>query len=354
MLGEIADLYPAVTPLPSDALITQRRESIGEFIKGFDKPGLLFATVELAAFGFPAGAGSQVRVAAEVLTKAIQAQQPSFTSDLNSNALDLQICACIALGEHFTQIAKKPTWQGDAAAALLVSALQTRPVVAEAHLQKVLNRIVEAARLALDTDAINERRITDVGLSEIDGADIATLTKSCNAAVKELNEALEQTSRVSREELNILWWMFGGRSTTLSQPFNELEPGCRVVAAAIELAQLTLLPPAPTAPQFLFRILEHDSKLTIRQLIQSCPEPLLKSAICPKQALDVVVKEHPSLMPLTWLCVRRIDSGGASGWENEFELKTHIGVKQQRRASEWAIQLFNEAIAARLIVAAGS
>ncbi|MGH9427110.1 MAG: GTPase-associated system all-helical protein GASH, partial [Terriglobia bacterium] len=164
-------------------------------------------------------------------------------------------------------------------------------------------------------------------------------------------EALDRHLRVDREELQILWWVFGCHSTTVDKPFHAIDVCQRAIAAGSELAELVIVPPARGSSQFLHAVLKEDRQLTLRQLIEPCGPDVLQSVARRSGEVDPVLKAHPSLLPLMWLSVRRIESGMASGWEAECEQRTHVSPNEDRAASTWAVQVFNECVAARLLVA---
>ena len=59
------------------------------------------------------------------------------------------------------------------------------------------------------------------------------------------NRELYDVARTQSEELNMLWWLFGGRSREFDTPFTELPSECTPLIAAKELSELTLVLPGP-------------------------------------------------------------------------------------------------------------
>ncbi len=347
MLNRLSDFYRIVNPDPSDTLITQRKEAIVVFMGQFSSPGLQYACADIAAFGLGTAPSATRAEAAKSIIAAIQGPQPSFSSDIGANPLDLRVFAGIALGEHLA------THSDGTTAALVISALATRALPQERYLAEFVSALLQVARRSAEAAGNAQRRRPDLEITGLQGADIATFSQSVKSALDEFKEAVDRNLRVDREELEILWYVFGGRSTTLEKPFHAIDISQRILASGSELAEIVIVPPVMGSAQFLHAILKDDRPLTLRHLIDPCNSVLLESIARRRAATTEVLMGHPALLPLTWLSCRRLDSGMASGWEGEFEQKTHISAGDERTASNWATQVFNECIATRLLAEAG-
>lgn len=343
MLNRLSDFYRIVYPAPTDALIKQRKEAIVEFMKGFSQRELQYACADIAAFGLSSTHSTAEASAANAIISAIQVPQPSFSSDIDANALDLRVFAGVALGEHLLT-------QGDrSTAALVISALATKPLPQERYLAEFISALLDAARTSAQAAAAAARERPDLEIAGLQGTDVPNFSKSVKAALDKFREAIERNLRTDQEELQILWWVFGSHSTSLGSSFQDIDLPERVMASASELAELVILPPTKGSVQFLHAVLKDDRPLTLRRLMEPCDSSLLASVVRHREAAAAVLSNHPALLPLTWVSCRRVDSGMAPGWEAEFEQKTHISVADERAASSWAIQVFNESVTARLL-----
>jgi len=359
MLSHLSDVYRIVNPNPPDAVITQRREAIVAFLERLAEPTIRYACADIAAFGFGVTPGASQAAAAQLLIAAIQGPQPSFSSDIATNALDLRVCAGVALGEYLEPSApsdedEEGKEQGDSnedMAALVISALATRPLPQDQHLAGFVSALLRIARQSLEKAGRAKRERPKLAMATISGTDVPSLLKNLNTALGDFADVVDRNLQADREELEILWWVFGGHSTTLGKPFQALDLAQRAMAAGSELAKIALLPPAPGSAQFLLAVLQEDRSLTLGQLMKSCGADILQSVAERAKGIETVLKDHPALLPLTWLCGRRIDSGLVPGWEAEFQQKTHVSSNDERTASEWAVQVFNECIAARFLAA---
>ena len=344
MLNRLSDFYRIVNLEPSDALITQRKEAITSFLGQLSNRDLQYACTDIAAFGLGSPPSPKQEEAAKLMIAAIQGPQPSFSSDIGTNPLDLRVFAGVSIGEHISQQADVTS------AAVLVAALGTITLPQERYLAEFLSSLLAVARGCIETEAKAVRaRAAELEVPAIQGTDWPTISKNVKSILEKFKDVIEQNVRADREELEILWWVFGGYSATMGKQFAALDLSERVVASANELANLVVTPPTRGSQQFLNAVLKENGSLSLRQLIEPCHPALLESMTASRAETSEVLSGHPSLLPMTWLSCRRLDSGMSTGWEDEFERKTHISVTNERTASNWAAQIFNERIAARLI-----
>jgi len=345
MLSRLSDYYRIVNPNPPDSLITQRRDAIVDFLPRLTESETRWGCIDIAAFDLRPSLTGMQATTIDYLVAAIKSKQPSFTSDVVANALDLRVCAGVALGEYIATKSAKD------AAALVISAIGTRPLPEERHLADFTSALLTVARQALEAGALEARTRPALEIVDVAGTDPGTIAKNLNSTLSAFNLAVNQNLQADREELQILWWIFGGQTTTLSKPFQSIDLGQRALAAGIELAELVLLPPGPNSAQFIFSVLQEDRGLKLSQIVSSCGTDLLQPLSKKAKVSEALLRDCPALLPLTWLGGRLIDSGMAPGWEMEFERKTHISPNVERMAALWASQVFNECVAARLLVA---
>lgn len=345
MLDHISDFYRIVHPEPPDALISQRKEAIGTFVEQLSDRELRYASADIAAFGLGPTPNARQTKAAHSIVAAIQGPQPSFSSDIAASPVDLRVFAGIAVAEHIKNS------DDIATAALISSALETRLLPKERHIAEFLCALLEAARRTTESAAVEHRKRPELAIPPVQGTDVPTLAKSVKGAIDEFKAAVDQNVRADREELEILWYVFGAYSTSVGKPLQELDISQRVLASASELAELVIVPPMKRAAQFLYATVKAEHSLTLRQLVEPCSEVLLESVGRHTTETSDVLTNHPALLPIMWLSRRRLDSGMSSGWEAEFEQKTHISPIEDRTAFNWAAQVFNECVAARLLSA---
>lgn len=128
----------------------------------------------------------------------------------------------------------------------------------------------------------------------------------------------EQTTRyisIQDEELNMLWWLQGGRSNTLGQPFTDIPRDQRPIVLACELAEATLAIPGAAAVQSLLARAGVDDQepLTIAAAVQALPADWLRK-VCP---IELERQISPVTTPLHEAIKRRLEVEGDSwvaGW----------------------------------------
>ena len=347
MLNRLSDFYRIVNPEPSDALITQRREAIVSFLEQLSKRELQYACVDIAAFGLGPSPSTAQAEAAKAIIAAIQVPQPSFSSDIGANVLDVRVFAGVALGEYL--LAQTETEA--ITAALVISALGTRVPPQERYLAEFVLALQQVAQGSIEAAGRAGRERPELDMDAFQGTDVPTITRSINDVLNKFKDAVDKNLRADREELQVLWWVFGGYSTRLGEQFESLDLPQRILASATELADLVIVPPMKASNQFLNAVLREDRPLTLRHLIEPLTSVVLESVAGRRAQMSVVLSGNPALLPLSWLCCRRLESGMVTGWEGEFEQKTHISVSDERSASSWARQVFNECVVARLLAA---
>lgn len=346
MLSQLSSLYRIVNPSPSDDLIRQRREAIETFVPQLADAECRYPCIEIALAGFRDPPSDSQNSFAASLADAIQGPQPSFIRDIGSSAMDLRVCASIALAEYI----KGGTGSALEAALTTVAAGMSRPLPEERTLATLICEILKLSSQFITSSSEVRRKRLDLVPPTIQGANVAQLAKSVAAAITTLNDTLSQNLSIDQEELQVLWWVFAGRSTTVGKRFSDLEVPQRLVLSGAELADRALLPAMLNAHEFLARVVDSDSRISIQQIVKGCDRPTLSALTKYSSDLSDIVVELPALLPLTWLFRRRLESDLASGWESEFEHKTLLSSALELPATSWAEQVFNEAVAAQSVM----
>ena len=146
----------------------------------------------------------------------------------------------------------------------------------------------------------------------------AAWSKVAQALAKRQSEFEQQTARyisIQDEELNMLWWLQGGRSHTLGQPFADIPRDQRPIVLACELAEATFtIPGAASIQSLLARAGVDDLEpLSIAAAVQSISPKWLRDA-CPS---ELEAKISPVTTPLHEAFKRRLEVDGDSwvaGW----------------------------------------
>lgn len=165
---------------------------------------------------------------------------------------------------------------------------------------KALEEAVAAATSPSYPGAVSHERFVAV----IDQV-VATINKSSNAAgahsAKVATWAQRALSQL-REELDMLWWLVSGHSSSAGRPWRELDPAAAAVAVGWELAGLvTILPGPPVATELLRQLLEitfdDAPTVSVSHALESLPEGLPRP-----RSIDAII----DLMPIVAVCAGRV------------------------------------------------
>jgi hypothetical protein len=359
MLKKITEWYRTVDPDPKDDTIEKRRASADEFVKAMTNDaksvkGLLplIATVVSGPEKDNKAVGS--------LIEAIRQHQPSFVGDPTGNALELRVFGALALGEVLD---RKGPFASDieVAASLLVAALSIPPSAPQRHLDRVFTDLLQLAHETIQSYAFARRKRSLTSLPPFDRIaapappDAPNWAKAIYTPIKASLDAIQEQAISDREELEVLWWMFNGYSDRAKAFFSDLSPSTTAMTAGSELARLVIAPATESVRQMVRRMVlarspeEARSPTSITVLVTSCPEATLQLIAPDTSAARELTRDHPTVLPVTWLCRRLLESERSPGWEKEFERKTRISpTADLLPLVDWAVQVFNEGIAVRL------
>jgi hypothetical protein len=154
----------------------------------------------------------------------------------------------------------------------------------------------------------------------------AACSESLNALAERQFEYEQQTARyisIQDEELNMLWWLQGGRSQTLDLPFVDIPRAQRPIVLACELAEATFtIPGTASILSLMARAgLDELESLTMVEVVQSLPTETLREVF----PVELEAKISPVTTPLHEAFKRRLEVDGNSwveGWASVCDLDT--------------------------------
>lgn len=190
----------------------------------------------------------------------------------------------------------------------------TRAALARSIRRRPVLRMPAMPLLAVDPEKAVEAEDPNEALKLL----AAACSEVAQALAERQSEFEQQTARyisIQDEELNMLWWLQGGRSQTLGQPFADIPRDQRPIVLACELAEATFaIPGAASIQSLLARAGVDDLEpLTIAAAVQSMPTEWLRDA-CPS---ELEAKISPVTTPLHEAFKRRLEVDGDSwvaGW----------------------------------------
>jgi hypothetical protein len=351
MIGRAFEWFRIVTVTPTSEMIDKRIEAAQSLIAEIDAAGdwtiLIDATAGVVA-GFENFKQDDEVVSSVV--SAIKRHDSAFPTDLTENALELRACAALAIGEIVSRSASDQPSDAVLAASLLRSGLFSRPMPAGVFLKQMLDELTAAAQKTLTTRAAARRRVAaskrkqpDPPITPVDLSGALTAISTLKATIDEL---ATQATR-DREELDILWWMFAGNSTAMKTALIDMNPSSAAVCAAFELGQLCLSPPGQSLEALVRRACESGRKekapteRTLEKFVTESTDALRATLGTAVDAREFA-REHPQLLPITWLADRVFSSQSIIDWGREFAHMTGLSGQQAARPARWALQMFLE------------
>lgn len=195
--------------------------------------------------------------------------------------------------------------------------------------------------ITANLDALQDGNIATVrsAIEALASASRQTLTAMATRQ-RSFETAVQGYVKVQDEELDILWWLQGGRCTRFDLPFEEVQAGFRPIVFAVELAALTKVLPGPTAlPSLLSRAGVDDAvQLSIPAAVQGLPEEWL-GRVLPE---DKVGKVSATATPILEAVRRRQEADGQDTWVAVWGTVTGIDPTAQLPARQLAELLYRE------------
>jgi hypothetical protein len=362
MLSRTYEWYRIVNSSPTTQTIDNRKEAIRTVVDTLDEArdldgALGFAAGVVAGFEMNFTQNSPV---VQALVRAIRARESAFPEDLSENALELRACAAVVVGEIIAPGDDQvPKAMALPVAAALRSGLGARPSSAERFLAQVLHELDDVAAKALALAALSRRQPQTELAQRFDNlqemADLSALSAAWKSFIPALRGAMKEItaqSAIDREEIDVLWWMFGGASITTGKPMAEMAAGAAALCCGAELGSQCLVPPSPAFEAMVRRAYETGRKpdeMSKKSLTSVAADwhGQLASVLVPDEATRALARKYPLLFPLSWLCDRLLSSMGARGWADEFKRMTNMSPSHVLPPASWAVQALRERVACR-------
>lgn len=283
--------------------------------------------------------GLPEKTSREAFLEAFREQDATFAQ--RDNAHEQQVLAGAAL-VHCVRTTKKTEDDGNLRAAVLAATALEASSLRPANTNKTLDEQAGEVRAGLHTIAQDQRRrrpFDTILLSSeeetafktvitTNAADHNQLRASLEKAFRTLLSAVNRSEavldaaahgiRCADEETNILWWLAGGSSKDVDEPWSALKNAAPLIAAW-ELADLTDVALGPQDAAALLRRALPDAngdninkEQALHVYVNAVPDKWAKSCVAKldTQALD--------LAPLSLALSKRVESNSTS-WQSFFE-----------------------------------
>ncbi len=312
MFQQIGDWYGA-TGLKGDDVRLQARRAAGEtLISGWAKASLpdlvSFVAYGLAALGdLPTEQDSVGNAVCEAIVNA----QPSFDVESEANTLDPRLCVLVALGEFLARrLSRSATWKRVerevVVAEALVTSLRYRDLTSGAFLNQRVIKLYGIAVALLDK--MDESRRQRRGDPTLGFASLKTQTDlaAIRDALISSIQTLTHDVLLDREEVQALWWVFGGYSTTQKVAFARLEPAAAALVSGAELANMVRWPGTTAMGALAARLVPDGGTFAIEALSPGVAKSIVEND-------DVaMVRAFPSVFPLLSAAADRIQEKAAT------------------------------------------
>ncbi len=182
------------------------------------------------------------------------------------------------------------------------------------------------ARMGVDAESIEKLKqgITHehvVGAINAVAGQVAAVASDMTAKVNATIKAIECFLAIQDEELQMLWWLFGGRSKILDRPFAEVPADAQPLVLASEVADFTQFIPGPNSVKpILSRAGLKERKkagASIAAAINACDDDFL-------QELVEGVEPAPVVRPLHFAIHRKLEAGDDTSWIANWSAVTGI------------------------------
>ncbi|MEZ6064149.1 MAG: GTPase-associated system all-helical protein GASH [Planctomycetaceae bacterium] len=338
MLSNAFEWERLVNPSPTDEMVARRKAIVGSVLGSFDEQEdvkSVFQLVSAALTGLSPAIAADVAFA-KILTEATKAHHEAFPSSLAENALDLQLTACLTVGDLLTRKATKQAWTESrtAVAGVCVSTAGLTPRAAGLHLKTVQETLISASRDCLARNARTLRERPEYDSSELEelspSGDAAAIWGQLKPVLMSAFDSITRASAIDRDELEVLWWLYNEMSLTFSKALSVMPAYEVAFAAPIELVDRALCPaPASLINIILGHVARASNKPSsggkqLKSVIGTWTPEVIASLLPNEASERKLVVSCPKVLPLTWIAGKVADAGVTSGWEQEFASRSGL------------------------------
>ncbi|MCP2209674.1 GTPase-associated system all-helical protein GASH [Bradyrhizobium diazoefficiens] len=251
----------------------------------------------------------------EVLCGAVLATLLERNDDVSAQAA-LATSIALFAGARRTNFPYDFEAASEAAIARISEQRRTRPVVP---------RLSQVGRFGVDSETIE--KLKQGVTHELVVAAVNVVATQTYVAVGDMTAkandailAIEDFAAIQDEELQMLWWLFGGRSRKLDLPFADVPVDAQPIILASELADATKFMPGPESVKpILSRAGLKEHKTTgVASAVNACDVALLREFV-------KGIEPSPLVNPLHFAIHRKLEAGDNTSWAANWSAVTGIG-----------------------------
>jgi hypothetical protein len=126
--------------------------------------------------------------------------------------------------------------------------------------------------------------------------------------VKSLASSATDFAAIQDEELQMLWWLFGGRSTDMDRAFDAIDANAQPLVLAAELAGMTKFLPGPVSTKaILSRAGVKEGECTVPATVNACDAQWLARLVEGREP-------SPITQPIHFAVKRKLETGDDNSW----------------------------------------
>jgi hypothetical protein len=363
MLSNAFEWERLIHPTPTDEMISRRKAIVASVLATFDSDqdvDDVLRLVSAALTGLSPAIAADVEYG-QVLTEVTKKHHQAFPSLLSENSLDLQLTACLAVGELLTRKHGKGAWSEPqtAVAGVCLSTAGLMPAVAGLHLKSVHDALLAASRELLARTAKIARKRPEYDSAKLDelspAGDVAAFWGQLKPILATAFDTVARASASDHEELEVLWWLYNSESVTFEKKLSDMGAYDVAFAASIELVDRALCP----APASLNGIIQGlvaraankppAAGKALKSIVGTWTTDIIGALVPEDDAANNLVTTWPKVLPLTWIASKIAAAGVTTGWEQEFTSRTGFSASLKITPEALANQVFAERTAQRLL-----
>jgi hypothetical protein len=299
---------------PNDARLVMRREAAKTLVAKLPqmRPDEIISIVSVALCA-PLGRTSVGVRGLSVVLEAMEATQPSLERETIARTMDPSIFSGIVIREFLHAHRKGGKRDGNqaVAAGAIVAALRNLNLASGAQPAEMCAKLLEGADVVLTDIDESRRDRQDTAFPKFERA-TAQLAPGADplAAVKAVVKGLHDEMLKDREELQALWWSFGGYSLKARKLFAELNSTTAAILAGVELASI-VRPPASVGMAALVHrstlAAEPEDKASkVIDLLGSATSTAWESLVTSGTQADLI-RAHPTVFPVSAVAARHAE-----------------------------------------------
>lgn len=348
---------------PTDEMISRRKAIVGGVLKTLESEqdvGDVLRLVSAAMTGLSPEIIADVEYA-QILTVVTKEHHQAFPSLLSENTLDLQLTACLAIGELLTRKHGKGIWKEPqtAVAGLCLSSVGLMQPGTGLHLKSVHEALLAASRDLLARSAKTARKRPEFDSTDLDDlsppGDVAGFWSQLKPVLETALKTVTRASAIDREELEVLWWLYNDESATFAKRISEMSAYDVAFGAAIELVDRALCPAPASLNSIVQGLVARAANKppaagkTLKSIIGAWPNDIVGALVPKEEDSTSLVTNRPKALPLTWIAAKVATSGVTTGWEAEFTSRTGSSASLKITPEALTNQVFAERTAQRLL-----